>query len=543
VTIEQAGADARFGMLSFARSGRSAHTAAPKPRHSPAAASHATLHRAPELRRAPCACGGGCPRCRGETGVGSKLKINEPGDIHEREADRIAGAVVGGSGATAQASAKPMPSLQRQAEHQAAPQAAPPIVHDVLNTSGRPLDAATRAFMEPRFGLDFGAVRVHADARAAQSAAAVGAAAYTVGRDVVFGEGQFAPASAGGRHLLAHELAHVVQQEEAPSTLKLMRTITYDPDCAPRQDEVSGNIERAQASAARWARGAVDALNRPDDVGGLLRRHFNVSANDRASVTRIKNVFELVAGQLDSDAFTYHCRPASDQQCQQPDGETYAGFAYAGQFGIFFCDGFPYQDFFGHKSLIDTLLHEAMHAHDAAFNHDSYEYHSNYPGPAPLTNADSYASFARDASLGVGLLSLDFSAGATLTAAEPQFYLALGTSFDLGGPRADLFNLRAGIRLGLTPGVGDQPTRVIGIGDIGVRINPIRARVYVDLATGAYLSANFGNNDIPAGIASRVSAGYRGERIDFGLEANHFKDLVGNDDLLIIGVRGAYRFR
>jgi hypothetical protein len=155
----------------------------------------------------------------------------------------------------------------------------------------------------------------------------------------------------------------------------------------------------------------------------------------------------------------------------------------------------------------------------------------------------NFVQLSYDASLGVGLLSLDFSAGATLTAAEPQFYLALGTSFDLGGPRADLFNLRAGIRLGLTPGVGDQPTRVIGIGDIGVRINPIRARVYVDLATGAYLSANFGNNDIPAGIASRVSAGYRGERIDFGLEANHFKDLVGNDDLLIIGVRGAYRFR
>lgn len=92
------------------------------------------------------------------------------------------------------------------------PMTAPSIVHDVLSSSGQPLDAATRAFFEPRFGHDFSQVRIHADDRAAQSARAVQAAAYTVGQDVVFGASQYAPYDLKGRHLLAHELAHTIQQ-------------------------------------------------------------------------------------------------------------------------------------------------------------------------------------------------------------------------------------------------------------------------------------------------------------------------------------------
>ena len=87
----------------------------------------------------------------------------------------------------------------------------PSIVYEVLRSPGEPLDPATRAFFEPRFGHDFSQVRVHTDTRAAESARAVKALAYTVGRDVVFGAGQYSPATAG-RPLLAHELAHVVQQ-------------------------------------------------------------------------------------------------------------------------------------------------------------------------------------------------------------------------------------------------------------------------------------------------------------------------------------------
>jgi hypothetical protein len=89
---------------------------------------------------------------------------------------------------------------------------AAPIVSDVLSSPGQPLDPATRGFFAARFGHDFGNVRVHADAKAAESARSVNALAYTVGPHVVFGAGQYAPGSRAGQQILAHELTHVMQQ-------------------------------------------------------------------------------------------------------------------------------------------------------------------------------------------------------------------------------------------------------------------------------------------------------------------------------------------
>jgi hypothetical protein len=117
----------------------------------------------------------------------------------------------------------PAGMLRRAAINTArAPEEVPPVVHEVLRTGGRPLEAETRALMEPRFGYDFSQVRVHADARAADSARAVNALAYTVGRDVVFGAGQYAPHTAAGERLVAHELTHVLQQGgQAPTAFSI----------------------------------------------------------------------------------------------------------------------------------------------------------------------------------------------------------------------------------------------------------------------------------------------------------------------------------
>ncbi|MDQ3803241.1 MAG: DUF4157 domain-containing protein [Acidobacteriota bacterium] len=93
----------------------------------------------------------------------------------------------------------------------------PPAVGEVLGSPGRPLDAGTRSFMETRFQHDFSRVRVHTDARADESARSVGARAYTVGQDVVFAAGLYQPATAEGQRLLAHELTHVVQQQNRPT--------------------------------------------------------------------------------------------------------------------------------------------------------------------------------------------------------------------------------------------------------------------------------------------------------------------------------------
>jgi len=105
--------------------------------------------------------------------------------------------------------------LQRRAVRQAKPEAVPPIVHEVLRSPGQPLDAATRKFMEPRFGQDFSRVRVHTDGRAAESARAVNALAYTIGNDVVFGSDDLNRGTEDGRRLLSHELTHVVQQSNS----------------------------------------------------------------------------------------------------------------------------------------------------------------------------------------------------------------------------------------------------------------------------------------------------------------------------------------
>jgi hypothetical protein len=87
----------------------------------------------------------------------------------------------------------------------------------VLHSLGAPLDPESLAFLEPHFGYDFSRVRIHADARAGEAANAVQAQAFTLGRDIVFGSGRFAPSTTEGRKLLAHELTHVVQQGAAPA--------------------------------------------------------------------------------------------------------------------------------------------------------------------------------------------------------------------------------------------------------------------------------------------------------------------------------------
>ncbi len=105
-------------------------------------------------------------------------------------------------------------TLQRHPASSAKPTDIPPVVHEALQSPGSPLDTETRGSMEQRFGHDFSQVRIHTDAKAAGSADAVNARAYTVGANIVFGAGQYSGSDQSSRHLLAHELTHVVQQQK-----------------------------------------------------------------------------------------------------------------------------------------------------------------------------------------------------------------------------------------------------------------------------------------------------------------------------------------
>jgi hypothetical protein len=118
----------------------------------------------------------------------------------------------------------------------------PLIVKDVLHTPGQPLDPVTLHLMRSRFGHDFSHVRVHADAPAAASAQAVNAQAYTVGHDIVFGAGQYAPESLAGRRLLAHELTHVIQQGSLGSSLGRLRIGSSQDASEDEANRVSSGV-------------------------------------------------------------------------------------------------------------------------------------------------------------------------------------------------------------------------------------------------------------------------------------------------------------
>lgn len=138
----------------------------------------------------------------------------------------------------------------------------PPVVHQALRSAGQPLDRATRAALEPRFGYDFSRVRVHTSALAAESAQAIGALAYTSGHDVVFGGGQFAPASRTGRWLLAHELAHVVQQQGAPARPARLSLDSHDGPHEREADRVATAVTGAPDRPVRVHGAAAGGIQR-----------------------------------------------------------------------------------------------------------------------------------------------------------------------------------------------------------------------------------------------------------------------------------------
>ena len=196
--------------------------------------------------------------------IQTKLTVNQTGDKYEQEADQVAEQVMrmpeGGS---------PQPEiLRRQAEEEdeeiqrqpeekeEAPQAkespgqtpnVTPELQSRINSfrgGGQPLPASTHSMMESRFGHDFSQVRIHTDTRAVETARALNARAYTVGRDIVFGAGQYAPETTVGKKLLVHELTHVVQQNRiSPERIQKQPQSTVTPGTT---EELKRELESLQ---------------------------------------------------------------------------------------------------------------------------------------------------------------------------------------------------------------------------------------------------------------------------------------------------------
>jgi hypothetical protein len=212
-----------------------------------AAAKPAQAAPASVMLQRKCACGAGasgligeCEECSKKkmAGLQTKLRVNEPGDVYEQEADRVAEQVMAKPAHPAVTAAPPrIQRLTRQSNGQA--DAAPSSVDRTLASPGRPLEPALRQDMEQRFGHDFGRVRVHSGVAAEQSAQDVNANAYTVGHNIVFGSGRFVPGTYEGRLLLAHELTHVMQQSGGVGVREVRRQPQTERELTEREPRAS----------------------------------------------------------------------------------------------------------------------------------------------------------------------------------------------------------------------------------------------------------------------------------------------------------------
>jgi hypothetical protein len=274
------------------------------------------------------------------SGFQAKLAVNQPGDQYEQEADRVADQVMRMTSPVQRNSSacqaedqvqrkcaeceeeEKKTGLQRK-EAGAGPEFAPPSLHAVLSSPGHPLDPATRAFMEPRFGYDFGQVRVHDDQRASDSARDVHAQAYTVGSHIVFGRQQYAPETAEGRRLLAHELTHTVQQarirppsstlsgavfeEEQPadsiatstrSWPSLATVFNHLPPPGRREQPQAGNLSAADEASANGVVVAEPLATLPKSV-----QRKDEKAAGGAECESLKIFTELDPGAFVSNAY------------------------------------------------------------------------------------------------------------------------------------------------------------------------------------------------------------------------------------------------
>ena len=139
---------------------------------------------------------------------------------------------------------------QNQPSAKASAELAPRALQQPLRSPGQPLDSSVRANMEARFGHDFGRVRVHTDGEAAERADSVHARAYTLGQDIVMGAGEYAPYSQAGRRLIAHELAHVVQQRSGGPIIQ-RQAKDSSPAACPGETATDGAGDRRRGCAGQ----------------------------------------------------------------------------------------------------------------------------------------------------------------------------------------------------------------------------------------------------------------------------------------------------
>ena len=255
---------------------------------------------------------------------------------------------------------------------------APPLVHDVLASSGRPLDSATRGFFEPRLGHDFSRVRVHTDSVAGQSARDMDAYAYTVGSHIVFGAGRFSPESREGRRLIAHELTHVIQQSGAEKDDGNSHAFGVQRQGAggnrkPPITETEGCDPALQGDLKAMHQPALDHVDRA--IASLAPGWKNMMPADKAAFAQFFDPSN--SGQIDAGfvrtvqdkyrfvrsnmrALRFDCDPKSWTLCGTSTRWCVGGRLMWTCFGNLHVCSAAYKAA-GPDSKIETIIHESVH--------------------------------------------------------------------------------------------------------------------------------------------------------------------------------------
>ena len=221
--------------------------------------------------------------------------------------------------------------VQRRALSPAMPSCPTHVINDVLEEEGQDLDESTRTFMESQLGHDFRRVRVHTNARAAESARAVNALAYTVGADIVFASGQYQPHTSSGHHLIAHELVHTLQQRDQPRDTQAKLEIGEEGDELEREaDRLADQVLRRGFSGAAPQPPPPPPQLPASSVGPLIQRApadaASVQPEPDTSAAPAPNIgliveddaAELGPGQMRKSQFLDQLREAA---CASADAE------------------------------------------------------------------------------------------------------------------------------------------------------------------------------------------------------------------------------
>ena len=362
------------------------------------------------------------PRC---ATIQPKARLGRSDDALELEADRIADAAVsdrpvgtiGSAGAAgpqrkcAQCAAEDEPAVRRK-EAGSTGQAhgsdgGAVMAMNAVADGGAPLAPSLRRYFEPRFGRSFADVRLHHGAAAAAAASAIDARAYALGENIAFAHGEFNPRSPAGRHLIAHELAHVVQQRDgnpSPDQAQTVRrtpqrvTLATEGNCAdPRAiaEAIPGALSMARTAFFDWFMATAPRDRARVDL--LLRANFG--ADDQATRDtvhdRVSDIYALLQRAMNGD-LTFVCGPANDPECGGREG-----YVIAHEPGrVHICAPFFNLTLEGRRWM---LMHECAHLAGAMLSPESYWGYFGAIGEAQcretmagstrdkLGNADNYA--------------------------------------------------------------------------------------------------------------------------------------------------------